>query len=190
MSRMKLLWHLPIGLCAWSGNFALYETVKRLYGDGRSKLEMYASRYEPAYLTYAAAFCGIAGTVALCRAVRLRQIVYIGRHSLFYYAWHQAIMMPLADDLMKATGLNVILRGNEWLRLAGCGVRFALVLLWLTICQLLWQFASGRYKARRAARAAKNASENAENHPGDPFAAEARKAETDTAASANEKNEK
>ena len=42
---MKLLWHLPIGLCAWSGNFALYETVKRLYGDGRSKLEMYASRY-------------------------------------------------------------------------------------------------------------------------------------------------
>ena len=51
LSRMKMSGHLSIGLCAWAGNLALYETAKRFFGG---RLEMFASHYGPVCLTYAA----------------------------------------------------------------------------------------------------------------------------------------
>lgn len=79
-------------------NFTLGLLNLILAGEG---LEMFWREYGIVPLAYASAFIGIAGILLLSRRYTFRPISYIGRNSLLFFAWHQAIMLPETEKLLK-----------------------------------------------------------------------------------------
>ena len=78
----------------------------RMTGKG---LELWAMSYGMPVFTYLSAFFGIAMIVVLSSLFTVRPIRYIGEYSLVYFAWHQALIYPLLDELYKSFGHN-----NPW----------------------------------------------------------------------------
>jgi len=64
-----------------------------------STLEMYFNVYGKPLLTYPAAFFGIFAVILISKKFEFKLIKYVGRNSLLYFAWHQAIFMPIVDDI-------------------------------------------------------------------------------------------
>ena len=72
-------------------------------------LELWAMSYGVPVLVYLSAFFGIAMVVVLSTLFVLKPLRYIGENSLLYFAWHQAIIYPLLDEIYKNFGHN-----NPW----------------------------------------------------------------------------
>ena len=59
------------------------------------ELNIFYNKYGFEILTYIAAFSGIFFVITISRLRTVHSILYIGKNSLVYFGWHQAIMMPL-----------------------------------------------------------------------------------------------
>ena len=57
----------------------------------------YWNQYGMPLFTYSAAFIGIAVVIIVAKNISFFPLKYVGEHSLLYFAWHQAIMIPLFD---------------------------------------------------------------------------------------------
>lgn len=117
-------------IIAWIVNFVCGELS---YDLSEMQFEMYMGTYGVPYLSYAAAVGGIIGTVVLSKWISLFPIIYIGRNSILYFAWHQSVVMPFTE---------VILEKYEYLpneytgqfESLGCRVfQFVFILITLTI---------------------------------------------------------
>ena len=53
-----------------------------------------------------AAFAGIVCIVMVAKVFSCRGICYLGENTMLYYAWHQTIMMPVVENLMKVCGIT------------------------------------------------------------------------------------
>ncbi|HKM03805.1 MAG TPA: acyltransferase family protein [Lachnospiraceae bacterium] len=67
---------------------------KSISGHG---LEMFYNQYAFEPLTYLSAFSGILWIIILSKALYIKGIAYLGKHSLVYFSWHQVMMIPLLD---------------------------------------------------------------------------------------------
>ena len=84
-----------LNILANAGSFAIS-------GEG---LEMYWVRYGVLPLTYISAFAGVFGIITLSTLFSWRPLCYIGRHSMIYFLWHQAIFFELWKGLISSYGL-------------------------------------------------------------------------------------
>jgi len=87
--------------------------------DSLTGLEMFYSKYgsNPIF-TYIAAFAGIVCMVIVAKAFSCRAICYLGENTMLYYAWHQTIMMPVVENLMRMCGLTrLVEKGTMWYNL-------------------------------------------------------------------------
>ena len=85
----------------WPGTFvflvlclAANHRSLRLTGAG---LEMFWISYGHPFWVYLSAFCGIFFVVLLSDLFTLRTVRYIGRYSLIFFLWHQAIAYPFVE---------------------------------------------------------------------------------------------
>ncbi|MCR5098302.1 MAG: acyltransferase family protein [Lachnospiraceae bacterium] len=69
-------------------------------------LEMYRCSYGIPPLTVISAFAGILSTVVLSQMATSRPVLYIGKNSLIFFMWHQAVVYPLMDQLYHALGID------------------------------------------------------------------------------------
>lgn len=77
-------------------------------------LEMFFNQYGVALLTYIGAFAGVFAAIILSEKCNLRALKYIGLNSMTYYAWHQAIVMPLVYDFYSKRGVSLNVNGPLW----------------------------------------------------------------------------
>lgn len=68
---------------------------------GQTTLEMYNSHYGFPPITYLGAVAGIGAIVIFSQFFTPRLIRYFGRHSLYYFAWHQKVFFPLAVSFLS-----------------------------------------------------------------------------------------
>ena len=68
-------------------------------------MEMFYSTYGFPPFTFISAFTGIFAVVIFSTFFTLKPIKYIGENSLFYYAWHQTILIPIVDKIFIKFGL-------------------------------------------------------------------------------------
>ena len=61
---------------------------------------MYDSRYGFAPITYISAFAGIGFTLILSELTLLKTVRYVGENSILYMAWHDEIMIPIAEKCL------------------------------------------------------------------------------------------
>ena len=69
-------------------------------------LNMFHVEYGWALLAYPAAFAGVLFIVCLSKLRTVEGIAYIGRNSLIYFAWHQALILPVVDEVFLKLGLG------------------------------------------------------------------------------------
>ena len=74
----------------------------KISGNG---MEMFYSTYGFPPFTFISAFTGIFAVVIFSTFFTLKPIKYIGENSLFYYAWHQTILIPIVDKIFIKLGL-------------------------------------------------------------------------------------
>ena len=72
-------------------------------GEG---LEMYRCSYGIPPLTVVSAFAGIFFVIAISAASTARPILYIGKNSMIFFVWHQAIIYPVLDAAYDAVGIS------------------------------------------------------------------------------------
>ena len=70
-------------------------------------LDMNSGQYGIPLLTYTAAFAGVACVIIAARRFVWKPLVYIGRNSLLYFAWHQVLMLPLIYALFPRLGIPI-----------------------------------------------------------------------------------
>ncbi len=74
----------------------------KISGNG---MEMFDSTYGFPPFTFISAFAGIFAVIIFSTFFTLKPIRYIGENSLFYYAWHQTILIPIVDKIFIKLGL-------------------------------------------------------------------------------------
>ena len=74
----------------------------KISGNG---MEMFDSTYGFPPFTFISAFAGIFAVIIFSTFFTLKPIRYIGENSLFYYAWHQTILIPIVDIIFIKLGL-------------------------------------------------------------------------------------
>ena len=74
----------------------------KISGNG---MEMFESTYGFPPFTFISAFAGIFAVIIFSTFFTLKPIRYIGENSLFYYAWHQTILIPIVDIIFIKLGL-------------------------------------------------------------------------------------
>ncbi len=72
-------------------------------GEG---LEMYRCCYGVPPLTVISAFAGIFFIIMLSVLTTLKPILYIGKNSLIFFMWHQAVVYPVLDAVFYALGID------------------------------------------------------------------------------------
>lgn len=92
----RFRWPLFLGLAALSlaaglGNYAFM----------REKLDIFYNKYGIWPLMYLGAFAGTFAVVCLCRNAHGRVLEYIGCHSMLFYAWHQDVINPPVQALLR-----------------------------------------------------------------------------------------
>ena len=66
-----------------------------------ANVDMSSSRYGNYFLFYMAAFCGIMASLIFCRLLpKLRILIYVGKNSIIFMAFHQMILYPIIDKLI------------------------------------------------------------------------------------------
>lgn len=68
-------------------------------------LDMNSSQYGIPPLTYIAAFAGLACVILAAYRFPWKPIIYIGRNSLLYFAWHQVMLLPVIYALFPRLGI-------------------------------------------------------------------------------------
>ena len=71
---------------------------------GYTNLEMFYSSYGMLPLVYGSAVAGCVGVIIFCKWFTFPPVRYIGANSMLYFAWHQAIFMPLMSKLLLRLG--------------------------------------------------------------------------------------
>lgn len=77
------------------------------YKISGSMLDMWASSYSFAPLTFISAFAGIACVIIVSKRDTIKLIQYIGQNSLLYLAWHQVIMTPLSVIILGTVNYSI-----------------------------------------------------------------------------------
>lgn len=75
------------------------------YRYSGERMDMFWNSYGCLLANYIAAFAGILFIIAVCIHVRCKVICYIGENSMIYFAWHQTMMMPVVNRMMKYCGM-------------------------------------------------------------------------------------
>ena len=83
-------------------NVVFGSLTHKISGNG---MEMFASTYGFPPFTFISAFAGIFAVIIFSTFFTLKPIRYIGENSLFYYAWHQTILIPIVDIIFIKLGL-------------------------------------------------------------------------------------
>ena len=101
-------------------------------------LEMFESSYGFPPFTIMSAFAGIFCTIIFSHWFTIKFIRYIGQNSLIYYAWHQAIMIPLVRWGLKNTGITLDNISDNYVYLLAYRLfEFLIIILVLTLCQII-----------------------------------------------------
>ncbi len=79
----------------------------KISGNG---MEMFGSTYGYPPLTFISAFAGIFAVILFSSFFTLKPVKYIGENSLYYYAWHQTIMIYVADKIVDKLQLFTLLK--------------------------------------------------------------------------------
>jgi hypothetical protein len=74
----------------------------KISGNG---MEMFDSTYGFPPFTFISAFAGIFAVIIFSTFFTFKPLRYIGENSLFYYAWHQTILIPITDKIFIKLGL-------------------------------------------------------------------------------------
>ena len=72
-------------------------------GDG---LEMYRCSYGIPPFTVISAFAGILFIITLSIMTTAKPIIYIGKNSLIFFMWHQAVVYPVLDAVYYMIGIE------------------------------------------------------------------------------------
>lgn len=86
-------------------HFAVFLVVSLIAGllnflYARQKVDIYYNVYGCLPLMYLGSFAGIFAILCLAQKAQNRELEYIGRNSILFYAWHQAIIFPLVDAVL------------------------------------------------------------------------------------------
>ena len=79
----------------------------KISGNG---MEMFDSTYGYPPLTFISAFAGIFAVILFSTLLTIKPVKFIGENSLYYYAWHQTIMIYIADKIVNKLDLYIILQ--------------------------------------------------------------------------------
>ena len=79
----------------------------KIAGNG---MEMFDSTYGYEPLTFISAFAGIFAVILFSLLLTINPIKFIGENSLYYYAWHQTIMIYIADKIVNKLDLYNVLQ--------------------------------------------------------------------------------
>lgn len=91
-SRKRLIFlSVPCLILNFAFCFISYNTTGKMFN-------MFDSTYGIAPLTFIGACLGSFSVILLAKLSTFKSIQYIGKNSLIYFAWHQAILMPLSVD--------------------------------------------------------------------------------------------
>lgn len=116
------------------GNIGCCVLTWHLAGEG---LEMFYNQYGSPVFTYISAFFGIVCVVMLAKRWTITWLRQLGENSMLYYAWHQAIMMPIVEHILWRLGWYVT-HANSVIELVLYKlVSIALILLLTAICDKL-----------------------------------------------------
>ncbi len=74
----------------------------KISGNG---MEMFNSTYGFPPFTFISAFTGIFAVIIFSTFFPFKPIRFIGENSLFYYAWHQTILITITDKILVILGL-------------------------------------------------------------------------------------
>jgi len=100
-------------------------------------LEMFQCRYGFAPLTYVGAFAGSFCVIIFSHWFNAGWVKYIGENSMLYFAWHQAIFIPLINEGLAKIGISYDMVSTE----LGVWVirmfKYILVILALTLINVL-----------------------------------------------------
>lgn len=88
----------------WTAANILLGTIS--YQSSGNFLEMYMGTYGIPPIAILAAISGILATCILSKWFVPKPIKYIGTNSLLYYAFHQNITLPIAQDILMAFGYD------------------------------------------------------------------------------------
>ena len=107
------------------------------YKISGNRLDMFLNWYGAAPLTYLSAFAGIFAVIIFSRFFTFRPILYIGENSLLFMAWHQCIMIPIAEAVLRM--LHFTLNGPSsslcnWMYIAA---EMLIIIVLLTGCNEL-----------------------------------------------------
>ncbi len=109
-------------------------------------LDINGCQYGFAIFTYIAAFCGTVAAVLFSMRLFPNFIRFIGRYSIYYFAWHDDIMKHIVNRVIKAIGIDY---DNTWpfgIRIAFWGANVVLVIMGLTLCVMMIQWVKARVK--------------------------------------------
>ena len=95
------------------------------------EIDLFESLFREEWLSYTAAFIGIAFIVLLAARWSVPFIRYIGKHSLLFYAWHfPIVMLPL---LKLCNKMGIVHLNSGWMGLLQNAVLLIITLVILTI---------------------------------------------------------
>ena len=95
------------------------------------EIDLFESLFREEWISYTAAFVGIAFIVLLSARMSIRFIKYIGEHSLLFYAWHFPIVMLPILKICERMGIMHLHSG--WMSLLQNGLILTATLVILTL---------------------------------------------------------
>lgn len=77
------------------------------YNLSGKMFNMFDSTYGIVPLTFIGACAGAFSVILISKLSVFKSIQYVGRNTLLYFAWHQAIFMPLSVDFFAVFGISI-----------------------------------------------------------------------------------
>ena len=115
-------------------NIAMCVLNAQLGGDW---FNMFSNDYGIVPITFISAFAGIGFIIAVSKLATFRLIRYIGENSILYLAWHEVIMLPIAEKILIAGCAVVHISYDNLFILLHYAIILVLIVAFLTVCSLI-----------------------------------------------------
>lgn len=103
------------------------------YAKSSVGFDMYMGTYGTPYLSFIAALLGILSIILFSKIFPIKFIRYIGKDSILYFAWHQSMIMPITEYILRKFGYKPIPDTSQFASL-GCRIfQFIFIIITLTI---------------------------------------------------------
>ena len=104
---------------------------------GYKVLDMYSSEYGCQPLTYLSAICGSFAIIMLSHLFTWKPIIYIGKNSLLYFAWHFNLILPIITKVLELCGITLIGYSHIVVNFIFKIILLVVILLICTVCNLI-----------------------------------------------------